>query len=88
MVEIGLFRLGQAGCYSIYVLVILLVAYLLNQLDRYMLAITNPSMSRDVGYGKLGCFKNLSLPESAFQGVKCTNETSKEKYVLISLSLR
>ena len=78
MVDVGLLRLGQAGCYSIYVLFILLLAYLLNQLDRYMLAITNPSMARDVGYGGEGCLDKLSLPDSAFKGVKCTNATSKE----------
>ena len=44
-----------------------------------MLAITNPSMARDVGYGGEGCLNKLSLPDSAFEGVQCTNATDKEE---------
>ena len=79
MADFGLLRLGQAGGYSIYVLFILLLAYLLNQLDRYMLAITNPTMARDIGYGGEACLEKLNLPDSAFSGVHCTNATTEER---------
>ncbi len=70
----ALLRLWQAGRYSIYVLVLLLCAFLLNQLDRYLLAVTNPSMSRDVGYGDKGCLNNLSYPDAACNGVNLTTQ--------------
>ncbi|XP_059174698.1 protein spinster homolog 1-like [Physella acuta] len=46
--------------YSMYVLLTLLLAYLLNQLDRYMLAITIMPMAQEIKFGDQGCMKNES----------------------------
>ncbi len=79
MAEIGLVQFGGAGCYSIYVLMLLLLAYLLNQLDRYMLAITNTSMARDVHYGDLACMNKTTVPHSQFEDVSCNNVTTEKR---------
>ncbi|KAK3775211.1 hypothetical protein RRG08_009998 [Elysia crispata] len=49
--------------YSMYVLLTLLLAYLFNQLDRYMLAITITPLSQDLEFGDTKCFKNDSVPD-------------------------
>lgn len=51
-------HLRHASKYSLYVLVCLLVAYLLNQLDRYALAVTSKPMAQDIHFGDKGCLKN------------------------------
>lgn len=58
----GVLSLSKAGFYPIYVLILLLAAYLLNQLDRYALAITSQPMARDIKFGDKGCLPyNTSL---------------------------
>lgn len=52
----------EAGIYSIYVLFTLLAAYLLNQLDRYTLAIVAKPMAQDLKYGDRACFPDGSNP--------------------------
>lgn len=41
--------------YSLYVLFMMLMAYLFNQLDRYTLSIVTTLSGPDVGYGDYGC---------------------------------
>eukprot|EP00118_Oscarella_pearsei_P019960 m.214851 g.214851 ORF g.214851 m.214851 type:complete len:553 (+) comp39821_c0_seq1:96-1754(+) len=53
-----LFR--QARVLSIYVLLILLVVYLLNQLDRYTLPIVAKPVAQDLKYGDQKCMGNSS----------------------------
>lgn len=64
--------------YSIYVLLILLLTYLLNQLDRYMLAIVTKPLAQEIHYGDQGCMTNASAlipgPQSLCQ--KATNESA------------
>ncbi|RUS76157.1 hypothetical protein EGW08_016069 [Elysia chlorotica] len=57
--------------YSMYVLLVLLLAYLFNQLDRYMLAITITPLSQDLEFGDLKCFKNDSTPTFGQTKYKC-----------------
>ncbi|XP_048776691.1 MFS-type efflux pump MSMEG_3705-like isoform X2 [Ostrea edulis] len=57
--------------YKLYVLLLLLVTYLLNQLDRYMLAITSKSMAQEIHFGDKACMKNSSFKDRAFEGIKC-----------------
>ncbi|XP_061169687.1 MFS-type efflux pump MSMEG_3705-like [Saccostrea echinata] len=57
--------------YKLYVLFLLLLTYLLNQLDRYMLAITSKSMAQEIHFGDKACMKNTSFSDNAFKGVKC-----------------
>ena len=59
--------------YQVYALVVFLVTYLLNQLDRYMLAITVQPMAQEIHFGDLGCLRNTSFTEDQLKdgGVKC-----------------
>lgn len=43
--------------YALYVLLMMLIAYLLNQLDRYTLPIVTKSAGYDLKYGDLVCMK-------------------------------
>lgn len=45
----------KAGGYAVYVLFLLLGAYLLNQLDRYALAVSSQPMAHDIKFGDKGC---------------------------------
>jgi len=53
------------GCavrlYSVYVLCMLLLTYLVNQLDRFVLGIVTKPMSQELGYGDFACMKNDSV---------------------------
>ncbi|XP_046379348.2 MFS-type efflux pump MSMEG_3705-like [Haliotis rufescens] len=62
--------------YSMYVLVLVLLAYLLNQLDRYMLAITAKPMAQEIRYGDQACMVNTTFTTAAVVGVKCNGTTS------------
>ena len=53
----------NVGVYSLYVLFVLLLAYLLNQLDRYTLPIVTSSAGYDLHYGDLVCMKTKSLSD-------------------------
>ncbi|XP_033729756.1 LOW QUALITY PROTEIN: MFS-type efflux pump MSMEG_3705-like [Pecten maximus] len=57
--------------YKVFVLVLLLLAFLLNQLDRFMLAITNKSIAQDIKYGDKGCMANTTFTKAELQGIKC-----------------
>ncbi|PVD22103.1 hypothetical protein C0Q70_17907 [Pomacea canaliculata] len=69
--------------YPSYVLLLLLLAYLLNQLDRYMLAITIRSVAHDLKFGNMACFLNTTLSAKETLGVKC-NMTSKDSCLNIT----
>lgn len=45
----------KAGGYAVYVLLLLLGTYLLNQLDRYALAVSSQPMAHDIKFGDKGC---------------------------------
>ena len=66
--------------YKLYVLLILLVTYLLNQLDRYMLAISSKAMAQEIHFGDKACMKNSSVLDSALGGIKCEKLTSEYRY--------
>ena len=53
------------ACMPSMSLILLLVTYLLNQLDRYALAVCTQPMAQDIGYGDYGCLKreNVSRDE-------------------------
>ena len=62
--------------YASYVLLLMLLTYLLNQLDRYMLAITSQSLARDVHFGDKACFHNTTLAAHLSNGTACNATTS------------
>ena len=59
-----------SSIYALYVLFALLVAYLLNQLDRYTLPIVTASAGYDLHYGDRSCMQNRSLPEDFLKMMK------------------
>lgn len=69
--------------YKLYVLLILLVTYLLNQLDRYMLAISSKAMAQEIHFGDKACMKNTSAQDSDFNGLKCETFSSADRYISI-----
>ncbi len=46
---------SSGGAYAVYVLAILLLTYLLNQLDRYIVSIISGPIARTVHFGDLAC---------------------------------
>ena len=69
----------SARVYSIYVLSMLLLTYLVNQLDRFLLGIVTKPMSQELDYGDWACMRNESLKQNA---VVC-NATNQREYVSI-----
>ncbi|XP_071948158.1 protein spinster homolog 1-like [Antedon mediterranea] len=59
--------------YSFYVLLLLLLAYLLNQLDRYTLAIVTKHMAQDIHYGDQGCISTVNKTVEDNAHVNCTD---------------
>ncbi|KAK0066290.1 MFS-type efflux pump [Biomphalaria pfeifferi] len=55
--------------YNVYVLLLLLLAYLLNQLDRYMLPVTVLPVAQEIKFGDKGCFRNASVHSNS--SIKC-----------------
>ena len=72
--------LRQAEKYSLYVLACLLAAYLLNQLDRYALAVTSMPMAQDIRFGDKGCVNNKSVSFSG-QTKLCNKKTGSNDEV-------
>ncbi len=62
----------QAKPYALYVLFVLFVTFMLNQLDRYALAITNIETAQELKYGDRACLK-LSNQTKAVES--CANLT-------------
>ena len=57
---VAVFR--KAKPYSLYVLLILLLTYMLNQLDRYALSITSIEVAQEFKYGDKSCQKLSNQP--------------------------
>ncbi|XP_007898355.2 protein spinster homolog 1 [Callorhinchus milii] len=72
----GVLDVCQTGAYPIYVLSLLLLTYLLNQLDRYVLAIVAQPLAQDLHFGDRSCLQN----GSEWQGhLPCANGSSEER---------
>jgi hypothetical protein len=74
--------LKGSSLYSLYVLFILLMVYLTNQLDRYTLPIVTSSSGYDLQYGDVYCIKNKQIPASAFDKyhINTTSVCGKKDY--------
>ncbi|XP_070581990.1 MFS-type efflux pump MSMEG_3705-like isoform X2 [Ptychodera flava] len=68
----------RAKCYAGYVLALLLIAYLLNQLDRYALAIVTQPMAQDIHYGDQSCLYSDTVPDPDKAEVKCIDILDEE----------
>lgn len=77
----------QVRLYALYVLLMMLIAYLLNQLDRYTLPIVTKSAGYDLGYGDIVCmethnetlldlFKEYNVSKDVTD--LCSNDTKTE----------
>lgn len=66
----------KASPYSLYVLVIMLITYMFNQLDRYALSITSVEIAQSLKYGDKACmgFSNQTKENAAL----CKNITKQE----------
>ena len=73
----GLLQLFTASKYSIYVLFLLLLSYLLNQLDRYTVGVTSIPMAQDIHFGDKGCLPLNNETSKAIYD-KCRFKTSKK----------
>lgn len=76
--------LREVGLYQLYALVLFLLTYLLNQLDRYMLAITIKPMAQEVQFGDKGCLLMSNVSESLMGGLKC-NSTVQDKCLAVTI---
>ncbi|XP_067867937.1 protein spinster homolog 1-like [Heterodontus francisci] len=65
----------QAGAYPLHVLCCLLLTYLLNQLDRYLLAIVIQPLAQDIQFGEKSCLPRESAEWSRAQ---CHNASSQD----------
>jgi hypothetical protein len=67
----------SARPYSLYVLVVLMVVYLVNQLDRFVLGIAGKSLAGDLHFGSLGCYldpTNVSTSSCDYANCNATRE--------------
>ncbi|KAL4218887.1 hypothetical protein ACF0H5_021475 [Mactra antiquata] len=64
--------------YQVYALVLFLLTYLLNQLDRYMLAITIKPMAQELQFGDKGCLLNGNYTENDIGSTKCNALTENK----------
>ncbi|GFS20961.1 Cis,cis-muconate transport protein muck [Elysia marginata] len=78
--------LREVRPYSLYVLLTLLLAYLFNQLDRYMLAITITPLSQDLKFGDMKCFKNDSVHDFGNTHYKCNGTTSSRCLDIVNVN--
>ncbi|XP_043214141.1 MFS-type efflux pump MSMEG_3705-like isoform X1 [Amphibalanus amphitrite] len=72
----GLRGLLRSSGYSLYVLLLLLLTYLLNQLDRYMLAIVARPSAQEIEFGDKGCLLNETV-KSTLEDGNCTAITTE-----------
>ena len=66
----------RSSGYSLYVLALLTLTNLLNQLDRYMLAVVARPSAQDIHFGDQGCLLNGTVP-SGLEEVNCSNCTDR-----------
>ncbi|CAH1272328.1 SPNS2 [Branchiostoma lanceolatum] len=57
----NLLQLFRSEGYPLYVLCVLLAAFLLDKLDRYLLATTSAPMAQDIHFGDMGCLDNITV---------------------------
>ncbi|XP_038637557.1 putative glycerol-3-phosphate transporter 5 isoform X1 [Scyliorhinus canicula] len=74
----GCLGICQAGAYPLHVLCCLLLTYLLNQLDRYILAIVIQPLAQDIQFGERSCLPRENAKQS---GASCRNASSQDRCV-------
>lgn len=66
----------KAKPYSLYILILLYITYMINQLDRYALSITSVETAQELKYGDKSCLKLANTTKAV--GEECTkaNQTT------------
>ena len=72
--------------YKVYVLVLLMLIYLVNQMDRFVLGVGSRGISHDLKFGEMTCHSNLSLANGSCQD-ECTTLRNQTKLVLALLTV-
>lgn len=88
----GLLKLAKgSSVYSLYVLGVLLMVYLLNQLDRYTLPIVTTRAGYDLKYGDEFCMVNTKVSQDTFDEFNITSNTTSictdEKYFDVDMNI-
>ena len=66
--------------YALYVLLVLMIVYLLNQTDRFILGVCSEEISEDLEFGKLECLVNQSsIGNNVSCDTNCHQWTSPEQ---------
>ena len=67
--------------YSLYVLCVLMLVYLLNQANRFLLGVTGKEVVKDLHFGEYICLPNItsSLPDNVSCVGACIEIKLKEK---------
>ena len=72
----------KASPYSLYVLFVMLVIYMLNQLDRYALSITSVEIAQSLKYGDKSCLPLSGFPKELSNLCKNLTETLCNLFVV------
>ena len=78
-IQVAILMIRKAGIYALYVLFLLLLTYLLNQLDRYALAICTQPMAQDIGYGDKSCLALKNVTKNIIGDTKCADIKDPER---------
>lgn len=57
--------------YALYVLFMLMLVYLFNQMDRFVLGIASRSIAEELDFAHFGCFPNSSAAEELPDNASC-----------------
>ena len=66
----------RSSGYSLYVLALLTLAYLLNKMDRYMLAVVARPSAQEIHFGDQGCMPN-DTAKSSLEEADCAIGTDR-----------
>lgn len=72
----------QANAYSLYILFVMLVVYMLNQLDRYALSITSVETAQSLHYGDKSCLPLPGFPKDTSKLCKNLTQSVCEQFVI------
>lgn len=76
----------NAKPYSLYVLFILLVTFMLNQLDRFVLPITAVKSAQELEFGDRACLKLSNTNASNQELNKCSLKSAENETICLNLT--
>ena len=69
--------------YRLYVLFLLLLAYVTNQLDRFLISVCTVAMATDLDYGDQTCTDNSSYLKSELNFTDCSSYSEQARSVVL-----